>query len=299
MKYVVVIACLIAGCAAERGLATTCDGAECDVRVHPVGILDPASDDFHGNELRRENWTFGQCATCHGDDFRGGKAKVSCVACHSEGPTACTTCHGATGPTSNAHQVHRGKDVACANCHVVPTTWSDDGHILHDGVAIPLPARVTFGTLAATTLAPTDRAGPPTWDGATCTNVYCHGAVFHAAGGTTTSPRWDDPTPAGTCDRCHGNPPPNHARNDCATCHPASAPHVDGIVQIGRTAGCGGCHGSLTSPAPPTDLAGNTFTTAIGVGAHQAHLQGTSRLTGPIACETCHLVPATVDAGTR
>src|SRR5690606_28376013 len=40
-------------------------------------------------------------------------------------------------------------------------------------------------------------------------------------------------------------------------------------------------------------LAGNQFTTALGVGAHQAHLRGAARLATPIACATCHLVPAT------
>jgi len=76
----------------------------------------------------------------------------------------------------------------------------------------------------------------------------------------------------------------------CATCHPASAPHIDGALQIGRTAGCDGCHGTAASPAPPVDLAGNTATTALGVGAHQAHLSDMP-LT---SCATCH--PGTVDA---
>jgi predicted CxxxxCH...CXXCH cytochrome family protein len=137
---------------------------------------------------------------------------------------------------------------------------------------------VTFGAKASL-------SGSPSWDGTRCSNVYCHG---------TTSPRWDDPTPPGGCDRCHGNPPASHARNDCATCHPADAPHIDGIVQVGRTPGCSGCHGSATSPAPPSDLSGNTFTTAIGVGAHQAHLQ--SQISAPIACATCHLVPSAIDS---
>ena len=228
----------------------------------------------------------------HGDDFTGGTSKVSCLKCHPTGPQACTTCHG-NGPTTNAHPAHLGKGVACGECHVVPSHWDDDGHILHAGVAITTPPAIVFGARANQTPVPADRAGPPSWDGHTCTNVYCHGAVLHAAGGVASSPRWDDPTP-GACDRCHGFPPPSHARGDCATCHPASAPHIDGIVQVGRSSGCSGCHGSAASPAPPTDLAGNTATTAIGVGAHQRHLN--SRISTPIACATCHLVPATIDA---
>ena len=66
-----------------------------------------------------------------------------------------------------------------------------------------------------------------------------------------------------------------------------------GTVQIGRTGGCDGCHGSAQNPAPPTDLSGNTFTTAIGVGAHQKHLSG-GGLRGPVPCTTCHQVPSQI-----
>ena len=293
-KALIVLA-VVAGCDDPRTLGGACIGTDCEVHVHPAGIVDPTSPDFHGAELQRQNWNFALCATCHGTDFRGGAAKVSCFSCHADGPTACTTCHGA-GPTTNAHAVHTGKRVACAECHIVPATWDADGHILHDGVAITTPAKVTFGVLANTTLIAADRAGPASFDGTTCTNVYCHGAALHDAGGTVTAPRWDDPTPPGQCTRCHGDPPPSHARNDCATCHPANAPHIDGIVQVGRTSGCDGCHGSAASPAPPVDLSGNTFTTAIGVGAHQAHLQAQSHISAPIPCATCHVVPTTVDS---
>jgi predicted CxxxxCH...CXXCH cytochrome family protein len=124
--------------------------------------------------------------------------------------------------------------------------------------------------------------------------VYCHGDALHAAGGTASEPRWDDAAPPGACDRCHGAPPPNHAQSNCQACHPADAPHIDGVVQVGRGAGCSGCHGDATSPAPPNDLSGNQVTTAIGVGAHRAHLDVPSRLRGPIACGTCHLVPVQV-----
>jgi predicted CxxxxCH...CXXCH cytochrome family protein len=284
---------VLASCADERALSGPCT-PDCTTRIHPAGILDPASEAFHGRELARRGWDFPLCASCHGRDFSGGAAKVSCLGCHTAGPTACTTCHR-DGPTSNAHGVHAGGGVACSECHVVPTRWDDDGHLLHDGVAITVPATVTFGALAQTTIVLADRAGPPSWDGATCSNVYCHGDVSHG-GGAMTRPRWDDPAPAGSCDRCHGNPPPSHVRSDCASCHPASAPHVDGIVQVGGTSGCVGCHGSAASPAPPRDLSGNTFTTALGVGAHQAHLQASSRISAPIPCATCHAVPASINA---
>jgi predicted CxxxxCH...CXXCH cytochrome family protein len=286
-----VILVALAACADERPRA---GGGSPGASIHPAGILDPASEDFHGRELERRDWDFAICAKCHGDDFAGGIARKSCVGCHAEGPTACTTCHG-TGPTSNAHVVHRDAgQLACSECHVVPKTWDAEGHLRRGGVADPPPAEVTFGARAGLTIDPGDRAAPPSYRDGSCSNVYCHGDVLHAAGGTAPQPRWDDPAAPGACDRCHGAPPPSHAQDRCATCHPAAAPHIDGVVQVGRTSGCAGCHGDATSPAPPVDLAGGTFTTALGVGAHRAHLAVPSGLRGPIACATCHLVPLEV-----
>ena len=287
-----IVLAILAGCADERVISHPCAGSDCQAHVHPDGILDPASDDFHGKELERHGWDFSICQGCHGDDFRGGKAKVSCYQCHADGPTACSTCHttkpGGAGPRSGAHAIHLAK-LDCGECHVKPASWDAPGHI----IGVTGPVQVVFGPRAGFTIDPADRHGPPTWDGARCTNVYCHGDALHAAGGSVTEPAWTDPTPPGTCVTCHGAPPPSHARSDCATCHPAGSPHIDGTVQIGRTSGCDGCHGSAASPAPPTDLEGNTFTTAIGVGAHQVHLSS-SYLRGPISCDTCHVVPANV-----
>ena len=288
-RWAIIVLAFVAACEDERVFSHACSGADCTARVHPADFADRFSANFHGTYLREHDWDFALCQGCHGTDYAGGKAGVSCLQCHADGPTACTTCHGPTGPTSNAHPTHHAAQVDCSNCHIKPTSWDDPGHIV--GVSGPPP--IVFGAAANLTIDPADRHGPPTWDGAKCTNVYCHGDVLHAAGGTLTQPRWDDPTPAGGCTTCHGAPPPNHQRADCATCHPANAPHRDGIVQVGRTSGCDGCHGSASSPAPPTDLSGNTLTTAIGVGAHQAHLNS-SFLRGPIACDTCHLVPTNV-----
>jgi len=289
------MALALAACTDPRALSGPC--GDCTVTLHPPGILDPTSPNFHGNLLRQTNWDFARCTSCHGADFSGGSSGVSCLSCHAAGPTACVTCHGA-GPTSNAHVAHRDASVDCGECHIKPTSWDQDGHILHGGVAITTPPAIVFGPRAGITLDPADRAGPPTWDGATCSNVYCHGAVLHDGGGTATAPRWNDPTPPGGCTRCHGDPPPtpSHARTDCTTCHPANAPHIDGVIDVGRTPGCSGCHGSATSPAPPVDLSGNTYTTALGVGAHQAHLQAISHISAPIACTACHAVPATIDS---
>ena len=54
---------------------------------------------------------------------------------------------------------------------------------------------------------------------------------------------------------------------------------------------CQRCHGGQSgNAAPPFDLAGESAATALGVGAHQAHLAA-SRFAAPVACASCHVVP--------
>ncbi len=280
--------------------AVECQLAYLDSSIHAAGVLDPASADFHGAELRARDWDLALCAGCHGADFGGGAAEAACTACHPRGPTACDTCHEEV-PTTGAHGAHVGvgsAGLACATCHRVPSAWDDDGHLRRAGVADPPPAEVELAGLATVTVDAADRAGPPRFDAGTCRNVYCHGDVLGASGGSARQPSWasDPPGPA-PCGSCHGAPPPSHADDGCPTCHPSDGVHLDGTTQIGLgLPGCSGCHGGPDSPAPPRDLAGNVFTTAIGVGAHQAHLRAPSGLSAPIACSACHRVPAEVTA---
>lgn len=252
-----------AACATER----TPRDAEPVSGVHPSGFVDETSESFHGKEIARRGYDLNECATCHGTDFAGGKSGVTCNKCHQDGPTACTTCH-ATPPATGNHAVHGDAQVACSECHVVPATWDAPGHIGS--------VDVTFGG------GPLSAKTPASFDGGACT-VYCHGSA---------RPRWDA-TPVKACDRCHGAPPPSHAQAQCATCH-VNAPHLDGTMQVGSA--CDSCHGKHGDAAPPRDLAGNEFTTALGVGAHQAHLRAQSGISAPIACNTCHLVPASTSA---
>jgi predicted CxxxxCH...CXXCH cytochrome family protein len=278
-------------------------------RFHDPGLLDPASEQFHGKELQRRSWNFPLCQTCHGEDFSGNKNSTSCLSCHRDGPTSCDTCHG-KGPTTNAHPAHLVTGIACSECHRVPTQWDDPGHIIDaSGKADPLPAEVTLGARANLDVTPPRRTAPAAYDPATgrCDNVYCHGAVLGDPAAANIAPSWNAGPPAAACGTCHGKPPTSHSQNDCITCHSSTVTandqftnlHVDGIVQIGDGSGtCTACHGSGTNAAPPRGLHGEQFTTSIAVGAHRAHLDAPSRLRGPIACNECHVVPAAVgDAG--
>jgi predicted CxxxxCH...CXXCH cytochrome family protein len=54
---------------------------------------------------------------------------------------------------------------------------------------------------------------------------------------------------------------------------------------------CTGCHGRNGDPTPPPAVDGTTSTESIAVGAHLAHMRGSS-LAGPVACVECHVLPS-------
>ena len=60
-------------------------------------------------------------------------------------------------------------------------------------------------------------------------------------------------------------------------------------------AGCAiGCHGTDTSNAPPKSISGAMETTAVAVGAHQAHMNAAPTWHLKVECSDCHVVPAEV-----
>jgi predicted CxxxxCH...CXXCH cytochrome family protein len=73
--------------------------------------------------------------------------------------------------------------------------------------------------------------------------------------------------------------------------------HVNGQVDV-VVAKCTQCHGAGDSSAPPVDTLGNTAVSAIGVGAHAAHLNGAG-VARPLACGECHEVPEKAEEPTH
>jgi predicted CxxxxCH...CXXCH cytochrome family protein len=276
--------------------------------VHPPGVADPRSPDFHATSLRAQRWApmldaddSNACGRCHdgapvrpaGVSFAAPNA-TSCTTCHNEpgGPLACNTCHGSGDRTypprdpcffpgdaaqAGAHAAHvlpsaaKSTGLPCSTCHPTPPAAVIGG--LHGNGMID----VTFdATLAGPTA---------TYDASTgaCT-VACHDV-----GGARPVPRWSDTTPMG-CSDCHGSPPAGHFPGPCSNCHAeanatgtalSGGPlHLNGKVDLGDGSGlCGACHGAGPDPWP---LA----------AAHPAHKS--PKLTTPIACASCHVVPQMV-----
>lgn len=277
-----------------RAWVVDCDLALRDSRIHAPGIQNPADPEFHGALLRTFSYDFSFCAQCHGERFRGGAAESSCISCHERGPTSCGTCHG--DGIDDEHRAHRAFD--CTTCHQVPERWDDPGHIRSgNGTIDPPPAEVRFGGLATASLGFHPREAAASWDGERCRNVYCHGGTFGDAAAEGATPAWSAGEEMAACGTCHGLPPSDHASDRCENCHQRvpdseSPLHLDGVLQLGvADEGCQGCHGVPDAPAPPPSLSGEKERTAVGVGAHRAHLEPRLNLRGPMVCGDCHLVP--------
>ena len=281
----------------------------------------------HGAPPPAPHSTSTACGSCHA----GYTATTVNAATHVNGVLdvtgmTCTSCHGTSGQTATqaaplyaappsgtkgetatttravgAHQAHltgtrlRTAAIACTECHVVPAATAHSNSVVD----------LAWGSLATKS-----GAVAATWNGTalTCAN-YCHGTGV--SGGTTKSPTWTGGTAqANTCTSCHGAPPPapHSTSTSCASCHAGytattvnKATHMNGVVDAtGMT--CTSCHGTATrtatalnpqlASAPPVDTAGNTATTARGVGAHMKHLSTATRSLN-FACSECHTVPTT------
>jgi predicted CxxxxCH...CXXCH cytochrome family protein len=233
---------------------TSCVTCHTGINVHGAGYIDPNSPAFHGKFIAGKNWDMTQCSQCHGANYAGGVASPSCNTCHKQqgGPEACNTCHGDfANPQSiappralnsststdyagvGAHQIHLNgikiaSNLACNECHQVPSALKSSGHI--DNTP---HAEIVFGSNATRN----NSAAAYNYDNNKCSNTYCHGNFkFNKANsqyqfiytedaivGNNYSPKWNkvDGT-EGACGTCHGLPPKGHQVSDlrsCGTCH--------------------------------------------------------------------------------
>ena len=302
----------------------TCSDVYCHLEATPKWTA-PRADacgTCHGVPPAAPHPQSKQCYACHSEtvDAAGkivdlekhldGKVEVAqtCHSCHGtpESPAPPRDVAGETDPSKpgvGAHQKHlaggsKSRPVECKECHVVPTKVTDPGH-LDDSKG----AEVVFSGVAKT------GQRSPSFDPTAlrCSDSWCHAPQPDKK--PDASPRWTGEDGDATCTTCHGKPPPApHVQmSNCSFCHTEVAGeadgtiknralHVDGHVQVELPTKCNACHGSADSFAPPKDLAGETATTARGVGAHQKHLQGGGLFYRKIECNECHVVPATVEA---
>jgi predicted CxxxxCH...CXXCH cytochrome family protein len=248
------------------------------------------------------------CTTCHGDATRVGAAGT-------DPQISIAPPRGSNGemlPSQaavGAHEAHLGVSprtgtdftaapLQCNDCHILPTSTSHSNGIID----------MSWGPLA--------KAGgaSPDYNGATCTNVYCHGAF--TGGRNTFAPAWTGGKM--NCGSCHGTPPPTPPHTnpaaECSTCHGAGysqtaqtvnkAKHINGVVDVDYAgATCTSCHGDITrvgiagsdpqvKSSPPVGSKGETATPpSRAVGVHAAHVNQNDLAANPLQCVDCHVVP--------
>jgi predicted CxxxxCH...CXXCH cytochrome family protein len=208
-----------------------------------------------------------QCQLCH-QRVAGPDQTIATRALHVDGvvqvgraEAGCASCHGSTANaappvdllgnqstdfvTVGAHQAHvlgvsrlRGP-MACAECHLEPTSIDSPGH-----VDTPLPAEVfpgggAFGGLASA------RGAIPSWNRETgrCADVYCHGGgALNADGsaGVNRTPQWTRVRQGeAACGSCHGIPPtsgihdPSWTLGTCSGCHSNTVDEFGNIIVTG------------------------------------------------------------------
>lgn len=163
------------------------------------------------------------CRNCHGSDFRGGSAGISCFGCHTNAPHA-KPWLGSTGATTRLHSTTDATNApACGSCHA-------------GGVKLTTP------------VTPPANAG--------CFNsTLCHGTVASHA---FPNPGSSHKSSTSGCSSCHSigtassQYPPTTAGTppDCKSCHKLSA-----AASIALMTGCSDCHGDAASGRPN----GSTF----------------------------------------
>lgn len=226
-----------------------------EVNVHPEGINNPKSPNFHGVLIKNINYKLNECQNCHASDYSGGITGSSCLTCHNQsaGPEACNTCHGdfrnpsIIAPNKGAHYKHlytsvTGKQVICVTCHQIPTGFNSPGHI-DDSKG----AEVIFSSLALTE---TNVTGTQDYDSnlplftpnptytksnQTCGNNYCHG--YFKNGNTDNVVSFNAGSEGGKCGSCHGNP---------ATGDPMPKTSAQGGTHPNVSA-CNSCHADVVS----------------------------------------------------
>lgn len=265
---------------------------------HPDGWRDPS---MHGAAAKSQPGLytgFSSCQICHGGDFTGGVAEVSCF-------TASTI--------SGACHVRNGVPVNAPHAPIPWLTYPSPTHTSTVDDASGLNAAVcamchTHGNNLRTPIITTYATGTPG-----CFNsTLCHGTVGHPPG-------WAQPSMHGAaakanltlCQQCHADNP---------TGGPGSNPRFN--VQLGRlvngsTTGCEVCHAPLAAHPRVLQIPAvfGVITTITPIGTpwylhctvspanfdacthcHGANLDGAGAAAGATGCTFCHLnrVPTTV-----
>lgn len=287
---------LMLGLGLALGIAACSERADpVGVSTHPNGYADPTSDVFHGQFVNEAGSKATNCASCHGEDYSGGTAGVSCYDCHVTYPhpddfrfpsqdnfhgemvaqvarwdlAVCQSCHG----EDYSGKGFDAKD--CTTCHTQP-----------DG---PEDCRTCHGSLDGNAAPPTDLRDR------TSTSVATVGAhQFHVADSTISAIYRNG------CDNCHITPETYDAPGHIDEFPPQAeivwgplATHdgrVEPVYDFGtNTCSSTYCHGAFIYSLAESENPRGYAESAI-IGNHQTMVWTRIR-TDPVYCGFCHGLP--------
>jgi len=217
---------------------------------------------------------------CHGN----GRTPGAAVAWTSETGTTCGSCHGdkdGADKLSARHKSHIEGGVTCDKCH--------NGEIDSNNAFTDKTKHINGAKEV--------KFAEGSWDAAskTCSSTVCHsgdmkweGKIHEAGYAAKEKHGHDFITPGSACKTCHGaDLTGGSSKVSCDKCHTGGA---------GWRNNCTFCHGGKDDQtgAPPYGARGETDSTNKKVGAHGKHVNE-SESHSAIACEACHVKPATID----
>ncbi len=266
------------------------------VTGHAAGWSSP---DVHGASVKTLANGFASCQACHGADFAGGTALISCFNCHGvNAPHSPTPWRSLTRTHANTNT---GNASVCALCHTNGANSSRQP-------SPPAPAGTAAGCFN-NTLCHAEQVHAAGWiaadqHGVTAEQDFsvcktCHGATYQ--GGTATT----------TCYQCHNGPGLNHpapawvvpdhktqALTDSIICQKC---HGTDYLGGGSHNACNSCHMENQTKVHRINwypdvrfnhsayAKANGTTSCSNVYCHGANLTGVT-LSGP-SCSTCHIWP--------
>ena len=263
---------------------------------HPFGQawLDKKSPTNHGITAKKNP---AECTACHGADYNGGTAGVSCYSCHfspagSLVPPGSSWSHG-----SVPHSSLSSYGVVCNNCHNTDRTYGNapaSCHDCHATGAAPHPTGQTWLDRKSATF----HGVPAKQNVAQC--AACHGSDYN--GGSSGV----------SCNKCHFGPSGTMVPQGQSWTH-GTVPHsslssygtvcnqchgLDRSYGIGP-ASCHDCHGSVASHQTGQVWLDRKSAAFHGIPAKQNVLQcaachGSDYRGGTagVSCYTCHFGPS-------
>jgi predicted CxxxxCH...CXXCH cytochrome family protein len=265
------------------------------------------SDQIHTSQ--EGNIPESNCTTCHSHSDGFIPSGGSCHGCHDATPGAFKYPLASEGYTEGAHPLHVGTyEFTCDTCHYLRGSGG-----ANEGSHPSGSKDIVFNPSGLSSA----NGSSPSWDGASCSNVYCHSDGGASDGSTITyvqTPNWIGGSVS--CGDCHAVPSTNGAHTThtsapynfaCTTCHvgingttdPPTANHVNGTLgpEEFDPGGMATANGATPNWNVSTLTCSSVYCHSDGNGTFQSNTP--DWYSGTIACGDCHTVTPTSGAHAR